>query len=106
MGEVVRRRYERLVMEPAHKPDLIVIDGGLGHLEAARGVLKALDLKLPIIAIAKSEELIYTVNHKNPVKLSADSGVLRLIQRARDEAHRFALKYHHLLRTKHAFRKD
>jgi excinuclease ABC subunit C len=107
MGEVVRRRYARLVMEPgASKPDLIVIDGGLGHLQAARGVLKELGLQLPIIAIAKSEELIYTVNHKNPVKLSADSGILRLIQRARDEAHRFALKYHHLLRTKHAFRKD
>jgi len=107
MGEVVRRRYVRLVREiGALKPDLIVIDGGLGHLEAARGVLKELDLELPIIAIAKSEELIYTVNHKNPVKLSADSGVLRLIQRARDEAHRFALKYHHLLRAKHAFRKD
>ncbi len=107
MGEVVRRRYVRLVKEASVlKPDLIVIDGGLGHLEAARGVLKALDLKLPIIAIAKSEELIYTVNHKNPVKLSVDSGILRLIQRARDEAHRFALKYHHLLRTKHAFRKD
>ncbi|MFH0940878.1 MAG: excinuclease ABC subunit UvrC [Candidatus Omnitrophota bacterium] len=104
--EVVRRRYVRLVMEFAQKPDLIVIDGGLGHLEAARCVLKALDLKLPIIAIAKSEELIYTVKHKNPVKLSADSGIFRVIQRARDEAHRFALKYHHLLRTKHAFRKD
>ena len=101
MAEVVRRRYGRLVT----KPDLIVIDGGLGHLEAVLRVLKELDLKLPIIAIAKSEELIYTVNHKNPVKLSADSGVLRLIQRARDEAHRFALKYHHLLRSKHAFRK-
>jgi len=100
LREVVRRRYERLRAESARMPDLIVIDGGPGHLEAARGVLEGLGLSIPMIAIAKSQELIYTVYHKGPLKLGRDSKALRLIQAARDEAHRFALKYHRLLRRK------
>ena len=101
--EVVRRRYERLLSESKKMPDLVVIDGGAGHLEAARTVLRALGLYIPIIAIAKSEELIYTVKDKMPVRLEGGSKVLRLIQHVRDEAHRFALKYHRLLRKKDAF---
>ncbi len=98
--EVVRRRYQRLLKEGSGLPDLIVIDGGLGHLEAAQAVLEEAGLKIPMLAIAKKEELIYTVKHKEGVRLDRASYILRLIQAMRDEAHRFALKYHHLLRRK------
>lgn len=101
--EVVRRRYERLLLEKEKMPDLIIIDGGRGHLDAACVVLETLRLNIPMIAIAKRQELIYTISHRGPIKLAGDSKVLQLIQRARDEAHRFALKYHHLLRKKDAF---
>ncbi len=103
MREVVRRRYARLKEEGARLPDLILIDGGLGHLEAAAGVLKELGLGIPIIAIAKKEELIYTKGNNVPLRLCSGSPLLRLVQRVRDEAHRFALKYHRYLRGKHVF---
>ncbi len=104
--EVVSRRYGRLLSESKKMPDLIVIDGGAGHLEAAQKALKTMHLNIPIIAIAKSQELIYTVKDKNPVNLGRDSVVLQLVQRLRDEAHRFALKYHHLLRKKDTFERN
>lgn len=102
--EVVKRRYTRLNSQGLKFPDLIIIDGGLGHLKAARSVLSKEKFDIPVISIAKNEELIYTVENKSPVKLDRASGVLRLIQRARDEAHRFAQKYHHLLRKKNVFK--
>jgi excinuclease ABC subunit C len=101
--EVVRRRCVRLLEEGGRWPDLILIDGGLGHLEAAGSVLKELRLAIPIIALAKSEELVYTMGNKKPVRLGRSSKVLQLLMRVRDEAHRFALKYHHVLRKKAAF---
>ncbi|HAJ57278.1 MAG TPA: excinuclease ABC subunit C [Candidatus Omnitrophica bacterium] len=103
MREVVRRRIARLVAGSGPLPDLIVIDGGKGHLDAALDVLKELKADIPMIAIAKSQDLIYTVNQKLPVQLSRGSDVLKLIQRLRDEAHRFAVGYHRLLRKKKAF---
>jgi len=103
MREIVRRRYLRLKEEGARLPDLVLIDGGLGHLEAAGSVLKELGLDIPIIAIAKKEELIYTKGNHAPLRLRSGSPLLRLAQRVRDEAHRFALKYHRFLRGKHAF---
>ncbi len=101
--EVVYRRYRRLSSEGAKMPDLIIIDGGAGHLQAAREALLRLALDIPIIAIAKSQDLLYTIRNKGPVKLAPQSGALRLIQRVRNEAHRFALNYHQLLRKKDAF---
>lgn len=100
MKEVLLRRYRSLLKKNVSLPDLIVIDGGRGHLEVAWLALKSLSLKIPMIAIAKREELIYTIKQKEPVKLERNSYVLRLVQSARDEAHRFALKYHRLLRKK------
>jgi len=100
LTEILRRRYGRATRIDLRKPDLIVIDGGKGHLGIAREVLGELGLNIPIIAIAKREELIYTVNNKNPISLNQDSQALQLIQYIRDEAHRFAIKYHHLLRKK------
>ncbi|MDD5019173.1 MAG: excinuclease ABC subunit UvrC [Candidatus Omnitrophica bacterium] len=98
--EVVGRRYRRLARERASFPDLVVIDGGAGHLNAARAVLRQAGVRLPMIAIAKEEELIYTKKGRMPVALERSSPVLRQIQAVRNEAHRFAKKYHILLRKK------
>ncbi len=103
MREVVRRRYERLKKQRARMPDLVVIDGGQGHLQAAASVLAELGLDLPIIGIAKKEELVYTVGDERPVRLERNSFALKLFQRLRDEAHRFAQKYHHWLRRARVF---
>ena len=100
MAEVVRRRYTRLQKEGAGFPDLIVIDGGKGQLGAAMQELKKLNLPLEVIALAKREEEIFTHRQRLPLKLSQDSLGLRLLMRLRDEAHRFGLKYHTLLRAK------
>jgi len=99
--EVIHRRYRRVVAESLERPDLIVIDGGKGHLSAASDALRKEGLDIPMIAIAKEKELIYTIKHAQPIALRADDRQLQLIQRVRDEAHRFALAYHHLLRKKH-----
>ena len=101
--EVVRRRIRRLLDERLKMPELMLIDGGLGHLEAAAGVMSELSVQIPLISIAKREELIYTMGHRRPLALRPDSSARLLIERVRDEAHRFALKYHHLLRHKDAF---
>ena len=105
LKEVLQRRYSRLIDENLKRPDLVVIDGGKGHLGAAYSELKKLGLSLPIIAIAKGEELIYTVKNAAPLRLEKADYVLQLIQRVRDEAHRFAISYHKLLRKKKAFEK-
>ena len=97
--EIVRRRYARVKNEHLPQPDLIIIDGGRGHLNAARSVLKKLGLgKLSVIAIAKQNEDIYLEGSKYPLKLARTSGALKLMQRMRNEAHRFAISYHKKLR--------
>ena len=103
IAEVVRRRYSRLKREGALFPDLIVIDGGKGHLSAACEELKVLEVSVPIISLAKREEEIFLPGKRKPVILSKDSLGLKLLQRLRDEAHRFAVAYHRKLRTKAAF---
>ncbi len=100
LREVVRRRYSRLIQEKAVLPDIILIDGGKGHLEAASGELEKLGLKIPLMSLAKEEENIYTEGRSLPLRLKEGSSALNLIRRIRDEAHRFALSYHHLLRRK------
>jgi excinuclease ABC subunit C len=100
LREVIRRRYQRLKEENLSFPDLIIIDGGKGHLNIARQVLRALRVDVPLVSIAKEKEEVYIVGRKTPLRLSSDSAALLLIQRIRDEAHRFAVKYHHLLRRK------
>ena len=98
--EVMSRRYNKVVRDHLEKPDLIIIDGGRGHLGVALRTIKRLRLNIPIIAIAKEQELIYTNKNTKPIALSRQNRDLQLIQRIRDEAHRFAIKYHHLLRSK------
>lgn len=103
MAEVVRRRYTRLKNEGAIFPDLIIVDGGKGQLSSACGELKKLDVVIPIISLAKREEEVFVPGRRNSIILSKDSLGLRLLQRVRDEAHRFAVYYHRLLRSKKAF---
>lgn len=105
LAEIIQRRYRRVKEEKLPEPDLILIDGGKGHLSVVKRELKKLDLNLSLIGIAKGEEQIYVVGKKEPLTLPSGSGAFHLLQRVRDEAHRFALKYHHILRKKKTFGK-
>lgn len=100
ISEVVHRRYLRLVQEKLPLPDLILIDGGRSHLLTAKKQLDNLGLKIPLVSLAKDQENIYIQNRAQPIKLNSDTPGLNLIRRIRDEAHRFAIKYHHLLHRK------
>jgi excinuclease ABC subunit C len=95
MREVVTRRYERLLGEGKEMPDLVLIDGGQGQLGAAVGALEDLGLgDQPVASLAKREELIFVRGRDAPIALPRSSPVLQLVQRVRDEAHRFAIAYH------------
>jgi excinuclease ABC subunit C len=99
MREVLSRRLARLRDGAERPPDLIVIDGGKGHLAAARGAMEDLGVPaIPIIALAKRNEEIFTVGSGDAIVLPRRSAALRLLQRLRDEAHRFAVEYHRKLR--------
>jgi excinuclease ABC subunit C len=100
IAEVVRRRYSRLKKEDTELPDLIIIDGGRGQLNFALQELEKLNLKIPIISIAKQFEEIYLPGRFLPLKISKKDKALHFIQEIRDEAHRFAIKYNRLLRKK------
>lgn len=104
MEEVVYRRYKRMAQEEVALPQLVVIDGGKGQLSSAVAALKRLDLygKIPIIGIAKRLEEIYFPGDIYPLYIDKKSESLRLIQRIRDEAHRFAITFHRNLRSKGA----
>src|SRR5436190_21845554 len=100
MHEVVQRRYRKLLEQGGPFPDLIVIAGGKGQLEAAYQALEELGLaNLVAIGIAKKEELIYTRDHVDPIALAANDPALLLIQQIRDEAHRFAVTFHRKARS-------
>ena len=103
IAEVVRRRYGRLKREQRPYPDLVIIDGGKGQLAAAASELHKLEIVIPLISLAKREEEVFVPGKRNPVVLAKDSLALKLLQRARDEAHRFAISYHRLLRGKKVF---
>jgi excinuclease ABC subunit C len=100
LKEALLRRYHRLIKERIPLPDLVVIDGGKGHLNVARQALGELKLNIPLISIAKEKEEIFLPDKEMPLRLSFDSEALHLVQQIRDEAHRFALAYHHILRKK------
>lgn len=90
MREVIARRYTRLVNEGADLPDLILIDGGLGQVNAASKIIKALDLNIPVVGLAEKNEEVYFPHNSEPLILPRRSDALRLLQRIRDEAHRFS----------------
>ncbi len=100
IAEVVRRRFRRIKAEGGGFPDLLVIDGGKGQLAAACRVLRELDVHVPILSLAKREEEVFLPRRKDPVILPRESLALRLLQRVRDEAHRFAVGYHRRLRRR------
>lgn len=105
MTEVVGRRYKRLLEEEKPLPKLIVIDGGKGQLSSAVEALKSLNIygRVPIIGIAKRLEEIYFPGDQYPIHIDKKSESLRLLQRVRDEAHRFAITFHRNVRSKKAF---
>jgi excinuclease ABC subunit C len=104
MHEVVFRRYKRVLDEKSELPDLIIIDGGKGQLSAACDALKELSLygEIPIVGIAKRLEEIYFPEDSLPLYIDKKSESLRLIQRIRDEAHRFAITFHRDQRSKNS----
>ena len=81
-------------------PDVIIVDGGRGQLSAALEAMAAAGFTLPLFALAKEEEILFAPGREQPIRLPRDSGALYLLQRIRDEAHRFAVTYHRQLRTK------
>ncbi len=108
MYEIVFRRYKRLLEEELELPNLIVIDGGKGQLKSACQALKDLGIygDIPIIGIAKRLEEIYTPEDPYPLHIDKKSESLKLIQRARDEAHRFAITFHRKKRSNAALRSE
>ena len=107
MHEVVQRRYRKLLEQGGPFPDLIVIDGGKGQLSAAYTALEELGLaNLVAVGIAKKEELLYTRDREDALALAANDPALLLIQRIRDEAHRFAVTFHRRARTMRDLQSD
>lgn len=100
LREVLNRRYLRLKQENLALPNLILIDGGRSHLMTAKAEIEKLGLHISLISIAKEKENIYVADRKRPISLKSDTPALNLIRRVRDEAHRFAVAYHHILRRK------
>src|SRR5262245_21609187 len=107
MHEVVLRRYRKLLEQGGPFPDLLLIDGGKGQLTAAYEALEELGLaNLVAIGIAKKEELLFTRDHEEPIALGTTDPALLLIQRIRDEAHRFAVTFHRRARTMRDLRSE
>ena len=100
MGEAVERRYRRVRDEGGALPDLVLVDGGRGQLQAALTALDRLGMELPAAGLAKREEEIWLPGHPEPLRLSRKDPALKLIQRVRDEAHRFAITRHRGRRSK------
>ncbi|MEE1180913.1 MAG: excinuclease ABC subunit UvrC [Treponema sp.] len=100
MKEAVSRRYTRLLNENAELPDLLLIDGGIGQVNAVDSILQTLGLDIPIAGLAKRDEEIWKPHTSQPICLPKRSDALRLLQRVRDETHRFATSRNQELRTK------
>jgi len=103
MREVVRRRYSRLLREGKELPDLVLVDGGIGQVNAAKGVLDDLGIDCGLAGLAKREEEIWLPAAKEPLVLSRQSEALKVLQYVRDESHRFATGFNQRLRSKDLF---
>jgi excinuclease ABC subunit C len=106
MKEVLYRRYYKVLIEDLRRPDLILVDGGLQQINAAKEILESLDLNIPLAGLVKDDK--HNTNHlmkQNLEKIEIDktSNVFHLIQRVQDEAHRFAVTYHKQVRNKGVF---
>ncbi len=105
--EAVGRRYRRRLAEGLRTPDLVVIDGGRGQLQAALAALAALGLAaVSVVALAKREELLFLAGREEPLRLERTSPALKLVQRIRDEAHRFAVSRHRRRRSRRTLRTE
>jgi excinuclease ABC subunit C len=105
MQEVVGRYFSRRIEEERRLPDLVLIDGGKGQLSAAAQALERAGVPdLPVVSLAKREELIFTLDRAQPLRLSRREPGLRLLQQVRDEAHRFGVAYHRLRRSRRTLR--
>ena len=103
MREAVRRRYSRLIKEGTDLPDLILVDGGIGQVNAAKGVLDDLGVDCALAGLAEKNEEIWLPNAKRPLVLSRQSEGLKVLQFVRDECHRFANNFNRRLRSKDFF---
>jgi excinuclease ABC subunit C len=107
MHEVVLRRYRKMLEQGGPFPDLVLIDGGKGQLSAAYAALEQLGLaNLVAVGIAKKEELLYTRDSEQPIAMGTNDPALLLVQRIRDEAHRFAVTFHRRARTMRDLRSE
>jgi len=105
--EVVSRRFKRLSDDGDKFPDILLIDGGKGQLSSGMEAFRSLDITPPVvISLAKREEEVFLPEQSEPLRLSRHSFALRLLQYVRDEAHRFAQHYHHMLRRRSTFGDD
>jgi excinuclease ABC subunit C len=100
MREAVSRRYSRLIREGKELPDLILVDGGIGQVNAAKKALNELGVDCGLAGLAKREEEIWLPEAKEPLKLPRQSEALKLLQHVRDECHRFATNFNQQLRSK------
>jgi excinuclease ABC subunit C len=101
MNEVIQRRFSRLIREGKEFPDLVLVDGGKGQLSAACEALRSVEVeKLPVIGLAKRLEEVFLPGDPLPQNIPRTSSALKLLQAIRDEAHRFAINYHRLLRKR------
>ena len=98
INEVIKRRYFRLLEEDSQLPDLILIDGGKGQLNAALDSLQSLGLKTPCVSLAKENEEVFIPNKKTPLIIPMNKPSLKILQHARDETHRFGVSYNRTIR--------
>jgi len=104
LDEVIRRRYRRVLEEGSPLPDLVLVDGGKPQFGTARKALADLGLaKIPLASLAKKEEIVFLSDHGDGLRLDPTSPALKLLQHVRDEAHRFAVKFHRQRRSKRSF---
>ncbi|MGC8777131.1 MAG: UvrB/UvrC motif-containing protein, partial [Candidatus Caldatribacteriaceae bacterium] len=103
LREVVRRYFKDLTKSSSSLPDLLLVDGGIGQLNITISALKELGISVPVISLAKEWEEIYVSDRSIPLRLPARSEVLQLLQRVRNEAHRFAIAFHRFRRNKKLF---
>ena len=98
INEIVKRRYLRLKEEKAKMPDLILIDGGKGQLNAALDALHVIGVSVPCISLAKENEEVYQPKTNRPITMARNNPALKVLQHARDEAHRFGVAYNRAIR--------
>jgi excinuclease ABC subunit C len=104
MAEAVRRRYGRLQQEKGRLPDLLIVDGGKGQMSSALTSLDRLGIEIAVAGIAKKEEELFVPGLSDPIRLARSDAALQLVQRIRDEAHRFAIKRHRGTRSRRLLR--